>query len=59
MSAVEAVEVTKKYKGSLFFAIKNISLDIEPGRIFTFLGKQWRAGSPILSQTESSALVRE
>jgi len=39
MSAVEAVEVTKKYKGSLSFAIKNISLDIEPGRIFTLLGR--------------------
>ncbi|MGB5090378.1 MAG: ABC transporter ATP-binding protein [Nitrososphaeraceae archaeon] len=39
MSAVEAVEVTKKYKGSLSLAIKNISLDIEPGRIFTLLGR--------------------
>src|SRR4249919_929711 len=39
MSAVEAVEVTKKYKGSLSFAIKNISLNIEPGRIFTLLGR--------------------
>ncbi len=39
MSAVEAVEVTTKYKGSLSFAIKNISLDIEPGRIFTLLGR--------------------
>jgi ABC-2 type transport system ATP-binding protein len=39
MSAVEAVEVTKKYKGSSSFAIKNISLDIEPGRIFTLLGR--------------------
>jgi ABC-2 type transport system ATP-binding protein len=39
MNAVEAVEVTKKYKGSSTFAIKNISLDIEPGRIFTLLGR--------------------
>lgn len=39
MRAVEAVEVTKKYKGSLSFAIKNISLDIESGRIFTLLGR--------------------
>src|SRR5213594_3877507 len=39
MSAVEAVEVTKKYKGSLSFAIRNISLDIETGRIFTLLGR--------------------
>jgi ABC-2 type transport system ATP-binding protein len=39
MSAVEAVKVTKKYKRSLSFAIKNISLEIEPGRIFTLLGR--------------------
>jgi ABC-2 type transport system ATP-binding protein len=39
MRAVEAVEVTKKYKGSSSFAIKNISLDIEPGKIFTLLGR--------------------
>ena len=39
MSAVEAVKVTKKYKSSLSFAIKNISLEIEPGRIFTLLGR--------------------
>ena len=39
MSAVEAVKVTKKYKGSSSFAIKNISLEIEPGRIFTLLGR--------------------
>jgi len=39
MSAVEAVKVTKKYKGSLSIAIKNISLEIEPGRIFTLLGR--------------------
>ncbi|HEY7226705.1 MAG TPA: ABC transporter ATP-binding protein [Nitrososphaeraceae archaeon] len=39
MSAVEAVEVTKKYKGSFSFAIHNISLKIEPGRIFTLLGR--------------------
>ena len=39
MSAVEAVKVTKKYKNSLSFAIKNISLEIEPGRIFTLLGR--------------------
>ena len=39
MSAVEAVKVTKKYKKSLSFAINNISLEIEPGRIFTLLGR--------------------
>lgn len=39
MKAIEAVDVTKKYKGSLTFAIKNISLNIEPGRIFTLLGR--------------------
>lgn len=39
MSAVEAVKVTKKYKRSLSFAIKNISLEIDPGRIFTLLGR--------------------
>jgi ABC-2 type transport system ATP-binding protein len=39
MKAIEAVNVTKKYKGSLTFAINNISLNIEPGRIFTLLGR--------------------
>lgn len=39
MKAIEAVNVTKKYKGSLNFAISNISLNIEPGRIFTLLGR--------------------
>jgi len=39
MSAVEAVEVTKKYKGSVSFALNSISLKIEPGRIFTLLGR--------------------
>src|SRR5206468_9982214 len=39
MNAVEAVEVTKKYKRSLSFAISNISLNIKSGRIFTVLGR--------------------
>jgi ABC-2 type transport system ATP-binding protein len=39
MSAVQAVGVTKRYKGSKSFAIDNISLNIEPGRIFTLLGR--------------------
>ena len=39
MSAVQAVEVTKRYKGSKSIAIENISLNIEPGRIFTLLGR--------------------
>jgi ABC-2 type transport system ATP-binding protein len=39
MKAIEAVNVTKKYKGSLTFAIKNISLNIESGKIFTLLGR--------------------
>ena len=39
MNAVQAVEVTKRYKGSKSYAIDNISLNIEPGRIFTLLGR--------------------
>ena len=39
MKAIEAVDVTKKYKGSSTFAINSISLNIEPGRIFTLLGR--------------------
>lgn len=39
MKAIEAVDVTKKYKGSLTFAINNISLNIKPGKIFTLLGR--------------------
>jgi ABC-2 type transport system ATP-binding protein len=39
MKAIEAVDVSKKYKGSSIFAINNISLNIEPGRIFTLLGR--------------------
>jgi len=39
MKAIEAVDVTKKYKGSLTFAISGISLNIEPGRILTLLGR--------------------
>ena len=39
MSAVQAVEITKRYKGSKSAAIDNISLNIEPGRIFTLLGR--------------------
>ncbi|HSA73617.1 MAG TPA: ABC transporter ATP-binding protein [Nitrososphaeraceae archaeon] len=39
MSAVQAVKITKRYKGSKSAAIDNISLNIEPGRIFTLLGR--------------------
>jgi ABC-2 type transport system ATP-binding protein len=39
MRAVQAVDVTKRYKGSNSIAIDNISLDIEQGRIFTLLGR--------------------
>jgi ABC-2 type transport system ATP-binding protein len=39
MKAIEAVDVTKKYNGSSIYAINNISLNIEPGRIFTLLGR--------------------
>lgn len=39
MNAIEALDVTKKYKGSLTYAINNISLNIEQGRIFTLLGR--------------------
>lgn len=39
MKAIEAANVTKKYKGSSTLAINNISLNVEPGRIFTLLGR--------------------
>ena len=39
MKAIEAVDITKKYKGSSTYAINNISLNIDPGRIFTLLGR--------------------
>ncbi len=39
MLAVEAVQVYKLYKGSNYAALNNVSLDVEPGQIFTLLGR--------------------
>src|ERR1041385_7749824 len=39
MRAVQAVDVTKRYKGSNSIAIDSISLDIKQGRIFSLLGR--------------------
>jgi ABC-2 type transport system ATP-binding protein len=39
MLAVEAVQVCKLYKGSNYSALDNVSIEVEPGRIFTLLGR--------------------
>jgi ABC-2 type transport system ATP-binding protein len=39
MLAVEAVQVYKLYKGSNYAALNNVSVDVEPGQIFTLLGR--------------------
>ena len=39
MLAVEAVQVYKLYKVSNYDAFKNVSVDVEPGQIFTLLGR--------------------
>ena len=39
MLAVEAVQVYKLYKGSNYAALNNLSVDVEPGQIFTLLGR--------------------
>jgi ABC-2 type transport system ATP-binding protein len=39
MLAIEAKDVSKIYKGSSYTALSSISLDVEPGRIFTLLGR--------------------
>jgi len=39
MLAVEAVQVYKLYKGSNHAALNNVSVDVEPGQIFTLLGR--------------------
>ncbi|MDQ6862489.1 MAG: ABC transporter ATP-binding protein [Thermoproteota archaeon] len=39
MLAVEAVQVYKLYKGSKYAALNNVSVDVEPGQIFTLLGR--------------------
>ncbi|MFZ0510267.1 MAG: ABC transporter ATP-binding protein [Candidatus Nitrosopolaris sp.] len=39
MLAVEAVQVYKLYKGSNYAALNNVSIDVEPGQIFTLLGR--------------------
>jgi ABC-2 type transport system ATP-binding protein len=37
--AIEAVGVTKKYKGSRMLALSDISLKVESGKVFTLLGR--------------------
>jgi ABC-2 type transport system ATP-binding protein len=39
MLAVEAVQVYKLYKGSNYAALNNVSVAVEPGQIFTLLGR--------------------
>jgi ABC-2 type transport system ATP-binding protein len=39
MPVIEAVKVSKIYKGSRHSALSNISLNVEPGKIFTLLGR--------------------
>ena len=39
MFTVEAVQVYKLYKGSNYAALNNVSVDVEPGQIFTLLGR--------------------
>jgi ABC-2 type transport system ATP-binding protein len=39
MLAVEAVHVYKLYKGSNYAALNNVSVAVEPGQIFTLLGR--------------------
>src|SRR5919199_4935165 len=39
MLAIEAKQVSKTYKGSNYAALSAISLDVEPGQIFTLLGR--------------------
>ena len=39
MLVVEAVQVYKLYKGSNYAALNNVSVDVEPGQIFTLLGR--------------------
>lgn len=39
MLAVEAVQVYKLYKGSNYAPLNNVSVDVEPGQIFTLLGR--------------------
>ena len=39
MLAVEAVQVYKLYKGSKYAALNNVSVAVEPGQIFTLLGR--------------------
>lgn len=39
MLAVEAVHVSKLYKGAGYAALNNVSIDVETGKIFTLLGR--------------------
>ena len=39
MLAVEAVHVSKLYKGAGYAALNNVSIDVEAGKIFTLLGR--------------------
>src|ERR671927_1365514 len=39
MSVIEAARLSKIYKGSKHAALSNVSLNVEPGKIFTLLGR--------------------
>src|ERR687883_1727410 len=39
MPVIEAVKLSKIYKGSKHAALSNVSLNVEPGKIFTLLGR--------------------
>ncbi|HKG40559.1 MAG TPA: ATP-binding cassette domain-containing protein, partial [Nitrososphaeraceae archaeon] len=39
MLAIEAKQVSKIYKGSSYAALSTVSLNVEPGQIFTLLGR--------------------
>jgi ABC-2 type transport system ATP-binding protein len=39
MPVIEAVKLSKVYKGSKHAALSNVSLNVEPGKIFTLLGR--------------------
>ena len=39
MLAIEAKGISKIYKGSSYAALNTLSLNVEPGRIFTLLGR--------------------
>ncbi len=39
MLAIEAKQVSKIYKGTIYAALSTVSLNVEPGQIFTLLGR--------------------